>query len=581
MDGDAAEGGAVGAASNDAAAAAGLGVADAVGMSGFDSTGFIGLDPGAALSLAQEMQGINPAEAAMLAQPTAVNPGFSSGFTQADLASLQAAGLGSMQGVNPNNPTQSVNEAIAVGNAGAVLNVAVPALMSAAVPGLSTMMSLGQLAQGLQSGSISPGQALTGFALTAAANQLGISPSLMSNVVNGNFGAAAAQTAMGAVNNALSLATGLPASITGLGLAATGLPAAINAATAQQGVTNLGQLAGALDNSLSGMGLSLGSSTPGSSSSTTGAFGMADASAPDYLTAILGIGANLIATDMTTSATSDAAARSGAAAREAAAIQAAAAADVRNIQQQLRAPYTTLGQTAAQQYAAGIAPGGQFARPFSMQDAQNTQAMRLAQQEAAAATEQSAASRGGLLSANTQEALQKRAAQIGAQYQNQAFNQYLQQQNLLMRPLELGLQLGAGQAGAQAGAESEAQMQAGQGAANALMAEAGLMSGADIAAAQGRSNLVTSSLDQLIRAGLIRPGKGSNVAPVSNVPNVPNLAPVEDRSFYSGGTYDPYIQEFGGYTMGAANPAMQPAPFIPYTPPAPGAYNPYLGEFGG
>lgn len=553
MDGDAAEGGAVGAASNDAAAAAaaGIGAADAVGMSGFDSTGivgvdpadagaigfgntgFIGLDPGAALSLAQEMQGINPAEAAMMAQPTAVNPGFSSGFTQADLASLQAAGLGSMQGVNPNNPTQSVDEAIAVGNFAAY---GVPIMMSL-VPGASLAMNLGQLAQGLQTGAISPGQALTGFAVTAAANQLGISPSLMSNVVNGNFGAAAAQTAMGAVNNALSAATGLPASITGLGLAATGLPAAISAATAQEGVTNLGQLASALDNSLSGMGLSLGSSTTGSSS-TTGAFGMADATtnAPDYLTAILGIGANLIATDMTTSATSDAAARSGAAAREAAAIQAAAAADVRNIQQELRAPYTTLGQTAAQQYAAGIAPGGQFARPFSMQDAQNTQAMRLAQQEAAAATEQSAASRGGLLSANTQEALQKRAAQIGAQYQNQAFNQYLQQQNLLMRPLELGLQVGAGQAGAQAGAESEAQMTAGQGAANAIMAEAGLMSGADIAAAQGRSNLITSSLDQLIRAGLIRPGAGSNVAPAP-VSNVPNLAPVVDRSTVSDSIY--------------------------------------------
>lgn len=253
---------------------------------------------------------------------------------------------------------------------------------------------------------------------------------------------------------------------------------------------------------------------------------MADATtnAPDYLTAILGIGANLIATDMTTSATSDAAARSGAAAREAAAIQAAAAADVRNIQQQLRAPYTALGQTAAQQYAAGIAPGGQFARPFSMQDAQNTQAMRLAQQEAAAATEQSAASRGGLLSANTQEALQKRAAQIGAQYQNQAFNQYLQQQNLLMRPLELGLQVGAGQAGAQAGAESEAQMTAGQGAANAIMAEAGLMSGADIAAAQGQSKMLTSTVDQLIRAGLLKPGqKPTDVTSPTNVPNVPNL----------------------------------------------------------
>jgi hypothetical protein len=130
------------------------------------------------------------------------------------------------------------------------------------------------------------------------------------------------------------------------------------------------------------------------------------------------------------------------------------------------------------------------------------------------------------------------------------------------------------EATSQIDAESEAQMLAAQGAGNALMAGAGLISGADIAQANERAQFGTSAVDQLLRAGvanrLLSPGAGSNITPVANV------APVEDRSIYSPGAYNPYVQEFGGYSMGG-NPALsQPAPFIPYTPsPA------YLSEFGG
>jgi hypothetical protein len=224
---------------------------------------------------------------------------------------------------------------------------------------------------------------------------------------------------------------------------------------------------------------------------------------------------------------------------------------VRSLQQELRAPYTQLGKTAAEQYAAGIAPGGQFARPFSMQDATNTEAMRLAQQEALAATQQSAAGRGGLLTANTQEALQKRAAQIGAQYQNQAFNQYLAQQQLLMRPLEQAMTLGAGQVTGQAGAESDALMTAGQGSANAMLAAAGLASGADIANARSQAGLVTSTVDQLIRSGLLNPGAGSNV---------PSVAPV------TGGQQMSYVP----YTMAGGQTGTIPMFNLPPTTVYPG-----------
>lgn len=519
MDGDAAEGGAVGAASNDAAAAAaGLGVADAVGASGFDSTGIIGMDPGTALAAGQMAMGMSPTEMAMMSQSTPTGSNISTGgFTMSELGILSSMGMGNVA-ISAN---QTVDQALAAANFSSALNFA-PQVMALAVPGFGTAMSIAQLGQGLLSGQITPGQALTNIAMGTVANQLGMPAATLTAIVNGNMGQAAAQTAMGMVSSALSQATGMSPGVVGLGLAATGITSAINSATSQPGITNLGQMASAIDNSLTGMGLSLGGGTTGG----TGAMSMADATnqPADYLSTILGIGSNLIATEYTGNVAQDAAATRAAAANQAAAIQAAAAQDVRKIQQDLRAPYTGLGQTAAQQYAAGIAPGGQFARPFSMADAQNTQAMRLAQQEAAAATEQSAASRGGLLTANTQEALQKRAAQIAAQYQNQAFNQYVAQQQLLQRPLETAMTLGAGQAGAQAGAESEAQMLAGQGAANALLAGAGLTSAADIAQANARARFGTNAVDQLVklftssRAG----GGGGGIAPVANVP-VPNL----------------------------------------------------------
>jgi hypothetical protein len=165
--------------------------------------------------------------------------------------------------------------------------------------------------------------------------------------------------------------------------------------------------------------------------------------------------------------------------------------------------------------------------------------------------------------------LQRRAADIAAQYQNQAFNQYLAQQQALAQPLQYGMTLGSGQAGAQAGAESEAIMSAGQGSANAILAEAGLLSAADIAKSNMRSQFGTNLVDQLIQAGVLsgltnptdtKPttfspvGGGGFTVPASSASSslysfVPDVATVPTYSF-GDSTYSGPGISFGGGASG-------------------------------
>jgi len=100
-----------------------------------------------------------------------------------------------------------------------------------------------------------------------------------------------------------------------------------------------------------------------------------------------------------------------------------------NTIQQYAGPYAQAGQQALTQYTAGIQPGGQFNSAFSMADAQNTPAMQEALRQGSAAVQGSAAARGGLLGTNTLAGLQNMGQATGAQYENLAFNQWLQNRN--------------------------------------------------------------------------------------------------------------------------------------------------------
>lgn len=123
-------------------------------------------------------------------------------------------------------------------------------------------------------------------------------------------------------------------------------------------------------------------------------------------------------------------------------------------------PYTQAGQKALAQLSAGTAPGGEFNKTFTMDDATNSAAMQNAQAQGMDIIQNSAAGRGGILGTNQQADLVKFGQGNAAQYQNQAFNQWLANrnanqtgvQNLANTGLTAGTTLGTGLANLSTGA---------------------------------------------------------------------------------------------------------------------------------
>lgn len=102
-------------------------------------------------------------------------------------------------------------------------------------------------------------------------------------------------------------------------------------------------------------------------------------------------------------------------------------------QQAIQKPYVTAGQTALDQLVSGLAPGGQFATPFTMAE---SPAQQFATKEALAAMRDQMQVGGQNLSTNAIVGAGKLAGNIGAQYENQAFNQWLQSRQAQMQPLQ-------------------------------------------------------------------------------------------------------------------------------------------------
>jgi hypothetical protein len=87
------------------------------------------------------------------------------------------------------------------------------------------------------------------------------------------------------------------------------------------------------------------------------------------------------------------------------------------------------------------------------------------------AIEQSAASRGGLLSSNTLAGLTEYGQKVGAQYQNQAFNQYLAQLEANLKPIQSLAQVGQTEVGRVADVSSNAALAAGGALAGSQVAQ--------------------------------------------------------------------------------------------------------------
>ena len=221
-----------------------------------------------ALAQAIAELGISPTEAAMMGQVSQSNPAISQGITLSELGALSSLGLGSMMGVNANNPTQSVDEAIVAANVNAALSSNLPAILGFVNPALGSAVAVTQGIAGLATGQTSIGQAVASMGVNAVANAIGVPAAALSAALNGNLGQAVANTAMAGAQAAVGSALGIPAGIAGLGLsqsglgsaASQGIAGAVNAALGATPSNNMGSFSQAIDAAL-GIGQGVGAAS--------------------------------------------------------------------------------------------------------------------------------------------------------------------------------------------------------------------------------------------------------------------------------------------------------------------------------
>lgn len=116
-------------------------------------------------------------------------------------------------------------------------------------------------------------------------------------------------------------------------------------------------------------------------------------------------------------------------------------------QQALSEPYRAAGLTALDRLVQGTAAGGEFATPFKMEE---SQAQQFATKEALAAMQNQMAVGGQGLSTNAIIGAGKTAANIGSQYEAQAYNQWLASRQQELAPLQNIATLGQAAATGQA-----------------------------------------------------------------------------------------------------------------------------------
>lgn len=116
-------------------------------------------------------------------------------------------------------------------------------------------------------------------------------------------------------------------------------------------------------------------------------------------------------------------------------------------QQAMNEPFRQAGLTALQQLMEGMAPGGRFATPFKMEESQTQQ---FATDQALNAMRNQMQIGGQGLSTNAITGAGQLAGNIGAQFEGQAFNQWLAGRQQEMAPLQNILGLGQAAAAGQA-----------------------------------------------------------------------------------------------------------------------------------
>ena len=236
---------------------------------------------------------VDPMDALMAATgafgTAASNPSGSiseDGFTYGELSMLDSLGYGNIAGVNPNNPTQSIAEAMASYNTHSWLDKNIPTLFGMVSPVAAMSVSALQQALGLLSGKTSIGRAAVNAATQAVASKLGIPVGVVTGVINKDPGQVASAALAGTINSALAseLAsiTGIPANMVSLGFNIAGVPGMVSSGisgtvnsalgTTPSGQTNTSSLAGSINSAL-GIGPGVGATAAPASTSSFGSFG--------------------------------------------------------------------------------------------------------------------------------------------------------------------------------------------------------------------------------------------------------------------------------------------------------------------
>lgn len=166
------------------------------------------------------------------------------------LDSLANLGFGRVEGLNPNNPTQSVEEMLAAQNVQSILNYTVPALVSM-VPGYGTVSALGKgiaNIHGLMTNRLTPAEVIPGLAAGLIGAKTGIPSGILEGLFEGNLGKAAGsgvQAGLGALASNFGPLGSLAYGLSGLGSAVNkGVSEAVSGATGGARSGGLGSFSG-------------------------------------------------------------------------------------------------------------------------------------------------------------------------------------------------------------------------------------------------------------------------------------------------------------------------------------------------
>ena len=203
-----------------------------------------------------------------------------------------------------------------------------------------------------------------------------------------------------------------------------------------------------------------------------------------------------------------------------------------------QAPWLQAGTQALGTLQAGLAPGGQFSKPFTMADATNSAAEQEAIKQGGLAIDNSMAAKTGVLNSNEIDQQMRQAEATATQYEGQAFNQYNTQQMQ---------QLGATQS--LAGVGQTVSQNVGSTNANAILAAGNAGAAGTVGVGNAVSNTTGTIANILGQAAVpsATPSSGVVPQPGAAAGGMPMASNIDPSTGLATGSYLP-SQNYGEYS---------------------------------